>query len=250
VTADGSITPVEVRAGRVEYSGKPALLLHVRDISERRAAETAVQSSEMLFRSVWENSVDGMRLTDENGVVIAVNNAYCKLFGMKAEQLEDKPFTIVYAESEKPQAMLKRHHEHFRARAVGRKIQRQFNLHNGQAAALEITDSFIELRGHPLLLFSLFRDVTTQRRLEEQLRQSQKMEAIGQLAGGVAHDFNNILTVIHGHASLLGVFRAGGISGEIRAANHPGRPARRRLDAAIAHVQPPPAHPAQEIGHE
>jgi PAS domain S-box-containing protein len=203
VTADGSITPVEVRAGRVEYSGKPALLLHVRDISERRAAETAVQSSEMLFRSVWENSVDGMRLTDENGVVIAVNNAYCKLFGMKAEQLEDKPFTIVYAESEKPQAMLKRHHEHFRARAVGRKIQRQFNLHNGQAAALEITDSFIELRGHPLLLFSLFRDVTTQRRLEEQLRQSQKMEAIGQLAGGVAHDFNNILTVIHGHASLL-----------------------------------------------
>ena len=203
LAADGNITPVEVRAGRVEYGGKSALLLHVRDISERRAAETAVQSSEMLFRSVWENSVDGMRLTDENGVVIAVNNAYCKLFSMKAEQLEDKLLTVVYAESEKPQAILKRHREHFRNRTVGRKIQRQFTLHNGQVTALEITDSFIELRGHPLLLFSLFRDVTAQRRLEEQLRQSQKMEAIGQLAGGVAHDFNNILTVIHGHASLL-----------------------------------------------
>jgi len=206
LAADGNITPVEVRAGRVEYGGKSALLLHVRDISERRAAETAVQSSEMLFRSVWENSVDGMRLTDENGVVIAVNNAYCKLFSMKAEQLEDKLLTVVYAESEKPQAILKRHREHFRNRTVGRKIQRQFTLHNGQVAALEITDSFIELRGHPLLLFSLFRDVTAQRRLEEQLRQSQKMEAIGQLAGGVAHDFNNILTVIHGHASLLESF--------------------------------------------
>ena len=203
LAADGNVTPVEVRAGRVEYSGKPALLLHVRDITDRRAAETAVQSSEMLFRSVWDNSVDGMRLTDENGVVIAVNKAYCKLFGMEAEQLEDKPFTIVYAESETPQAMLEGHREHFRARAAGPKTQRQFKLHNGQVTALEITDSFIELHGHPLLLFSLFRDVTTQRRLEEQLRQSQKMEAIGQLAGGVAHDFNNILTVIHGHAALL-----------------------------------------------
>jgi PAS domain S-box-containing protein len=203
LTADGNSIPVEVRAGRVEYNGKPALLLHVRDITERRAAAAAVQSSEMLFRSVWENSVDGMRLTDENGVIIAVNKAYCKLVGMEAEQLEGKLFTIVYAESKNPRAMLERHREHFRARAANRKIQRQYTLHNGQVMALEITDSFIELHGRPLLLFSLFRDVTTQRRLEEQLRQSQKMEAIGQLAGGVAHDFNNILTVIHGHASLL-----------------------------------------------
>jgi PAS domain S-box-containing protein len=203
LTADGKSTPVEVRAGRMEYDGKPALLLHVRDISERRAASAAVQSSEMLFRSVWENSVDGMCLTDENGVIIAINKAYCDLVGMKADELEGKLFTIVYADSENPQVILERHREHFRARAVNRKIQHQYTLHNGQVMALEITDSFIELHGQPLLLFSLFRDVTTQRRLEEQLRQSQKMEAIGQLAGGVAHDFNNILTVIHGHASLL-----------------------------------------------
>ena len=196
-------TPVEVRAGRIEYGGKPALLLHVRDITERRAAEAALQSSETLFRSVWENSVDGMRLTDENGVIVAVNDAYCKLVGMEAQALEGKPFTVVYAASENSGEIARTHREHFCQPTPSANVERQYLLHNGNAVTLEITDSFIEVQERPLLMLSLFRDVTMQRRLEEQLRQSQKMEAIGQLAGGVAHDFNNILTVIHGHASLL-----------------------------------------------
>src|SRR5471032_287001 len=201
--ADGRATPVEVRAGRVEFNGKSALLIHVRDITERRTTETALQSSEMLFRSVWENSVDGMLLTDENGVIVAVNDAYCKFVGIEPSSLEGKPFTIVYAASSNLDLLMQRHREHFRDRAAERKIEHQLTLHNGHTVILENTESFIEAQGRPLLMLSLFRDVTTQRRLEEQLRQSQKMEAIGQLAGGVAHDFNNILTVIHGHGSLL-----------------------------------------------
>jgi PAS domain S-box-containing protein len=203
LTADGRCIPVEVRASRIDYSGKPALLLHVGDITERRASEAALQSSETLFRSVWENSVDGMRLTDENGVIVAVNDAYCKLAGMAAQLLEGKPFTVVYAASEDRGGILERLHEHFAMRGAQRKRQQQHTFHDGRAVSMEISDSFIEVRGRPLLMLSLFRDITTQKRLEEQLRQSQKMEAIGQLAGGVAHDFNNILTVIHGHASLL-----------------------------------------------
>jgi PAS domain S-box-containing protein len=202
-SADGHTVPVEVRASRVQYAGQHALLLHVRDVTERRAAEAALRSSEALFRSVWENSADGMRLTDENGFIVAVNGAFCELVGLERSALEGKPFTVVYAESGEPEESLAQYRERFSRDADQRKRERSYKLRNGHEIIFEIADSLVELRGKPLLLLSLFRDVTTQRRLEEQLRQSQKMEAIGQLAGGVAHDFNNILTVIHGHASLL-----------------------------------------------
>jgi PAS domain S-box-containing protein len=202
-TRDGRFVPVEVRASRVNYAGKHAVLLHVRDITDRKLAEAALRSSEMLFHSVWENSVDGMRLTDENGTIVAVNDAFCKLVGMRREDLEGKPFTVIFADSELPGRMLEEFHQRFRDRVVENQRERRLKLHNGNIVTLEDTNSFVELRGQPSLLLGQFRDLTAQKRLEEQLRQSQKMEAIGQLAGGVAHDFNNILTVIHGHASLL-----------------------------------------------
>jgi PAS domain S-box-containing protein len=202
-THDGRIVPVEIRASRVNYAGQPAVLLHVRDITDRKLAEAALRSSEMLFHSVWENSVDGMRLTDENGTIVAVNEAFCKLVGLRRDELEAKPFTVIFAESEQPRRMLEEFRRRFRDRVIGKQRARRLRLHNGIVVTLEDTDSLVELRGQPPLLLGQSRDLTAQERLEEQLRQSQKMEAIGQLAGGVAHDFNNILTVIQGHASLL-----------------------------------------------
>ncbi len=207
--AGGRVTPVEIRANLVVYEGKSALLLHVRDVTERRATQTALQSSETLFRSVWENSADGMRLTDENGTTVAVNEAFCKLVGLKQDELEGKVFTIIYSESESTREMLERYRSNYKTHEFNDTREYHYTLHNGREVVLEVNNSFIELHGQPQLTLSLFRDITAQRRLEEQFRQSQKMEAIGQLAGGVAHDFNNILTVIQGHASLLATGKLG-----------------------------------------
>ena len=110
--------PVEVRASRVNYAGGPAVLLHVRDITDRKLAEAALRSSEMLFHSVWENSVDGMRLTDKDGNIVAVNDAFCKLVGMSREDLEGKPFTVVFADSEQPGQMLEEFVRRFRDRVT------------------------------------------------------------------------------------------------------------------------------------
>ena len=171
--------------------------------AQRKQAEAALRSSELLFHSVWQNSVDGMRLTDENGVVVAVNSAFCKSVGVSREELEGKPFTIIYADSERPEQILEKYRQNFRARFVERQVERSLVLGNGHAIVLEESNSFVKLPDQSPLLLGLFRDVTVEKRLEEELRQSQKLEGIGQLAGGVAHDFNNVLTVIHGHAAML-----------------------------------------------
>lgn len=223
--AGGRVTPVEIRANLIEYDGKPALLLHVRDVTERRATQTALQSSETLFRSVWENSADGMRLTDESGTVVAVNDAFCKLVGLRQEELEGKLFTVIYAASEDTPGMLQQYRTNYATHEFTDNREYHYTLHNGREVVLEVNHSFIELHGQPQLTLSLFRDITAQRRLEEQFRQAQKMEAIGQLAGGVAHDFNNILTVIQGHASLLSAAKLGPL--EDKSANQIGQAAAR-----------------------
>ncbi len=167
---------------------------------ERIRIETHLRSSQVRFHSVWESSVDGMRLTDPNGIIVAVNQAYCLLVGMSREELEGKPFTVVYGDCGKG---LEKYKSRFKERFVERQVTRSIKFRSGTAMELEATGSFIESESGETLLLALFRDVTAHKLLEEELRQSHKMESVGQLAGGIAHDFNNILTVIGGHASLL-----------------------------------------------
>ncbi|MCX6133030.1 MAG: PAS domain S-box protein [Ignavibacteriales bacterium] len=176
------------------------VLMH-ENITERKRAEEKLLHSELRFRSVWNNSADGMRLTDREGRILDVNDAYCKLVKIPREELLGQLFSITY-QREGPTDDLSVYQKRFdRSETITNLIGRA-TLRTGEVVHLEVTSSFIEITGHGTMLLSLFRDITQRERSEEALRQAQKSESIGTLAGGIAHDFNNLLNAMLGQSSL------------------------------------------------
>jgi two-component system, cell cycle sensor histidine kinase and response regulator CckA len=175
------------------------VVLNCRDVTDRIQAEQDLRESEKRFRDLFEGSPDAVFVEACDGQVLDVNPAACRLHGMTREQL-----LATNVRDLVPVQARERVANDFTALVQGKLNQIEgFSLpSDGHSIPVQVRANHIDYAGKPALLLHV-RDVTTQRQLEEQLRQSQKMEAIGQLAGGVAHDFNNLLTIIHGHASLL-----------------------------------------------
>ncbi|MDP1678333.1 MAG: PAS domain S-box protein [Bacteroidota bacterium] len=170
---DGSVVDVEVKAIPVIYDKENAVQITVRDITERKQAEEALKASEERFRSVWENSVDGMRITDNKGTIIAVNDAYCKLVGAKKEAIEGQSINIVYLSSdEEDQTAIQHYKERFSTRTIVPKMEAELKLRSGNLLNVEMSNAFLETNGDKQLLLSIFRDITERKRAEQELKQS------------------------------------------------------------------------------
>jgi len=139
------------------------------DITEQIAAEEEIRQSEQRFRSVWENSLDGMRLTNSDGIIISVNDAFCRMVGKKEDDLIGKHFFSIYSPDDQS-LMKKKYCERFRTKSIDPNLEREIQLWDGSKLWLEVSNSFIESDEQDMLLLSIFRDITERKKMINRLK--------------------------------------------------------------------------------
>jgi len=186
-----------IRNTQDEYYGR---VWFFRDITEREKVGRALRESEERYRDLVENAHDIIYSHDLDGNYTSVNRAGELITGYTHEECLSMKFTDTIAPEcvDGAQAML----DQKLAGEVGTAYEVALLAKDGKRIAVEVNTKLILLNGVPVGVQGIARDVTDRKHLEDQLRQSQKLEGIGQLAGGIAHDFNNLLTAINGYSSL------------------------------------------------
>ena len=153
---------------------------------QRKDAEAALRASEERLRRLFNAVADGLVVSDARGVILSANPAACEIAGVPLDDLIQRPLDgLLRAEQ---------------------RLERTLDGDIYRVARADGSARLVEARTTPFAAggcVHILRDVTEQRTLEQQLRQAQKLDAIGRLAGGVAHDFNNILTAVLGSAEML-----------------------------------------------
>ena len=176
----------------------------VRDVSELRAAADKLRLSEERFRSIFGAVSEGVFITDAlNGEFIDVNEPGAAMFGYTIEELTGRDIQAISSGVE-PYTHAQAIQWHRKAAESGRPqvFDWRCKAKDGRLFWGEISLRFASIGGQRVVL-AIVRDVTERRAIEAQLRQAQKMEAIGLLTGGIAHDFNNLLAIIHGNLELI-----------------------------------------------
>ncbi len=177
-----------------------------RDVTEREEAQKALADEVRRRQTLFDESLDGIIVVDLAGRVVDANQRYARMLGYSVAELTH--LHIWDFDDQIPADEIRQ--DLRRLPRGGHNLRSRHRRRDGSTFEVEISTSPLTWDGEPLLL-SMIRDITDRVRAErdreqlrEQLLQSQKMEAVGQLTGGIAHEFNNMLGVVLGYASLAG----------------------------------------------
>ena len=184
------------------------------DISQRKNFESVMLAKEQEQREILDNMLDGVITIDDNGLIITCNPAAEKIFGYQFSELKDKSFAILFSSSSlftlTPDKQSEEENDVFDLVGIRRQDKDEVfvdvNAEHKDGSVFPVRLSLAKLsagsNGNKRYICSCF-DLTEQKHQEEQLRRSQKMDALGKLTGGIAHDFNNMLGIILGYSDLL-----------------------------------------------
>ncbi|MEE9140782.1 MAG: PAS domain S-box protein [Alphaproteobacteria bacterium] len=176
-----------------------------REIAEHQRSEAALRESVAFSRGIMASVADGIITIDESGIIGSFNRAAEKIFGYSPQEVCGQSVGVLMTEPDRGKhgEYIGRYLETGRGRIIGIGPREVTALHkDGSTFPLELEVSEMRLDDTRLFI-GIVRDITDRKETERQLQQAHKMEAVGQLTGGVAHDFNNILMVALGNLDIM-----------------------------------------------
>ncbi len=195
--ADGSVRDVEVYSSRIDVDGKPYLHSIIHDVTQRKQVEAERER----WLTAIEQAGEVVLITDADGIIQYVNPAFEAVTGYtRQEALGKKP--AILKSGLQDEAFYRNLWETLRSgrKWTGRMVNRKKDgtLYTEEATISPVKDA----QGNIVNYVAVMRDISEKLHLEQQFYQAQKMESVGRLAGGVAHDYNNSLTIILGFADM------------------------------------------------
>ncbi|MFA6147448.1 MAG: PAS domain S-box protein [bacterium] len=202
---DGHLIPVEITANYIEFDGKEYNCVYARDITARKQAEELILLERDFSKAVLDSLPGIFYLFDREGKFLRWNTNFEEITGYSAEEIGRMHPLDFFAGPDKV-SIRERITEVFAAGTA--EVEADLVTKSGKRMTYYFIGHTFKVKENPCLIGTGI-DISDRKKLEEQLRQSQKMEAMGLLAGGIAHDFNNLLTGILGYANLLSLKEGG-----------------------------------------
>jgi two-component system, cell cycle sensor histidine kinase and response regulator CckA len=198
---DGTILEAEMTCHAMMFNGRKAQLVLATDVTGRERAQKALRETQERYRDLFDHANDVVFTTDLEGNFTSLNKAGESVTGYSMEEVVRKDTAQILG----PKSLDLTRNMREKKLIEGGETTYELEIvrKDGRVATLAVNTSLTYQNGRPSGVRGIARDITERKQLEEQLRQSQKMEALGRLASGIAHDFNNLLGVIIGYGELL-----------------------------------------------